>query len=349
MPEKPEIEKIRILHDLHTQFDVPEAVRSTLQSQLTSGSQQQVERFISGFKIEDWFEWIFCPMPWVQLIHGLDQQQFPVRSKEKYQVPDFLMLVETSAFTHQPLLVEVKRVPREKRTLKLQDSQVLLCQQYASALNIPLVYAVYWELLSVWTVNTVDSFENKSSSRKLPMTTAFELDCSAILGDVSFLVRSALVRQSRFTKHGVTPDCVQHHKYGRLLADRVDLGEKRVDMTSLESAAIDSMLAMKLRSEKNVGDGVTELVETTDEIYMLKLSSWITRHLGLFKMAPSEQYANVSAHVINDLMKKLDCPVMHLFPTDGTEELKRIDALFRTSSISADIEASKEDASPASN
>jgi hypothetical protein len=123
---------------------------------------------------------------------------------------------------------------------------------------------------------------------------------------------------------------VQHHEYGRLLSDTVILGEKRVDLTSLESAAIDSMLTMKLRSEKDVGEGVTELVETTDDIYMLKLSSWITRHLGLLNTAPSEQYANASAHVITDLMRKLDCPVMHMFPTDRTEDLKRIDALFRT-------------------
>jgi hypothetical protein len=336
MSEKPEIEKLRVLHDLHTQFDVPAAVRSMLQSQLSAGSQEQVDRFISGFKIEDWFEWIFCPMPWVQLIHGLDQQQFPGRSKEKYQVPDFLMLVETSAFTHQPLLVEIKRVSREKRTLKLQDSQVALSQQYASVLNIPLVFAVYWEFLSAWTLNTVDAFESRSSSRKLPMTRAFELDCSAVLGDISNLVPPGLVRLSRFTERDVTPDCVQHREYGRLLSDTVILGEKRVDMTSLESAAIDSMLAMKLRSEKNMGDGVTELVETTDETYILKLSSWITRHLAFFRTTPSEQYANMSAHVIMDLMKKLDCPVMHLFPTDRTEDLKRIDSLFRTSVSSKD-------------
>ena len=176
VPDKPNIERIKIFHDLNTQFDVPEAVRIALQSQFSGGSPEQVERFIGGFKIEDWFEWTFCAMPWVLLIHGLDQQQFPARSKEKYQVPDFLVLVETSALTHQPLLVEVKRVSREKTTLRLQDSQVLLCQQYASTLKIPLVYAVYWEFLSAWTLNTVDTFEIKSSTRKLSMTTAFEMD-----------------------------------------------------------------------------------------------------------------------------------------------------------------------------
>src|SRR5687767_9396215 len=97
MPDKPEIEKLRVLHDPHTQFDVPEAVRRTLESQLSPEDQGLVERFISRFTIEDWFEWIFSAMPWVQLIHGLDQQQIPTRSKDKYQVPDFLLLVETSS------------------------------------------------------------------------------------------------------------------------------------------------------------------------------------------------------------------------------------------------------------
>src|SRR5882724_6540185 len=120
LPDKPNIEKIKVFHDLNTQFDVPEAVRIALQSQLSGGSPEQVERFISGFKIEDWFEWTFCAMPWVKLIHGLDQQQFPGGSKEEYQVPDFLMLVETSALKHQPLLVEVKRVQRGKQSLKLK-------------------------------------------------------------------------------------------------------------------------------------------------------------------------------------------------------------------------------------
>src|SRR6266404_3846823 len=36
MPKKPEIEKLRVLHDLHTQFEVPEAIRKTLESQLSA-------------------------------------------------------------------------------------------------------------------------------------------------------------------------------------------------------------------------------------------------------------------------------------------------------------------------
>ena len=148
MSDKPEIQRIQVLHDLQTHFNVREDLRDSLHSQLSPDSQVQLDRFISGFKIEDWFAWIFCAMPWVQLIHGLDQQQCPQSSKEEYQVPDFFVIVETSALIHRPLLVEVKRVPRERQSLKLNRSQVALCEHYVSALNIPLVYVVYWDMLT---------------------------------------------------------------------------------------------------------------------------------------------------------------------------------------------------------
>ena len=287
---------------------------------------------MSGFKIEDWFEWIFCQMPWVHLVHALDQQQFPRQSKEKYQVPDFLVIVETSALAHQPLLVEVKRVPREKKSLKLGDSQVTLCQQYASTLNIPFVFMTYWDKFSAWTMNTVDAFERKTSARKLPVLKAFEPDCSAILGDISYLLLEPIVRQSRFTWRDIIPGCVQYQKYGRLLSDTVAVGDRRVELSHIESSVIDAMWATRIRSETKLGDGVTELIETNDDPYVPKLSTWITRHAGLLQTEPSEQCSNVSACVITDLMSKLGYPIVHLFPTGATEDLKHIDAIFRTPS-----------------
>lgn len=331
MPDKPEIEKLRVLHDLHTQFDVPEAIRKTLELQLSPDDQGRIERFISGFRIENWFEWIFSAMPWVQLIHGLDQQQFPMRSKDKYQVPDFLLLVETSTLEQRPLLVEVKRVPKGKSSLKLQESQIALCERYAAKLQIPLVYAVYWERLSVWTLNTPDTFEQKSSSRKLPMSSAIELDCGAILGDISHMVSPALIRVSRYSTQNVTGNLVRHKKYGRLVSDVASLGERKLEMNSLESAALDSMLTMIQVKDMNLSNEETELTETLDTVYILKLSSWITRHLATIKTQPSEQNANLSACVITHLMKKLNCPLLHLFPFGRSKQLERLDELFSLS------------------
>ena len=175
--KKPEIEKHRVLHDLSTQFELPEEVESLLKGQLSPDDQSRLERFVAGFEIEDWFEWIFSAMHWCQLIHGLDQQQFPKRSKSTYQVPDFLMFVETSSMNHQPLLIDVKRVPYQKETLKIQSSQLELLQSYADRLAAPFLFAVYWEKFNAWTLNTPGSFRENKSTRKLSLYRALELDC----------------------------------------------------------------------------------------------------------------------------------------------------------------------------
>jgi hypothetical protein len=328
MSDKPEIEKLRVLHDLQVQFDVPDAMRTTLESQLSDDDQSRIARFVSGFRIEDWFEWIFSAMPWVKLIHALDQQQFPSRSKSEYQVPDFLVLVEATDFGHKPLLVDVKRVPQDKRKLKLQGAQCDLSERYAATLNAPLVHAVYWEFLSGWTMNTPDTFETKSSSRKLSIEKAFEFDCSAILGDISHIVPESLKRALRFSQQDTACAAVFHEQHGRLVSDTATLGERQVVMTGIESAALDSMLAMKETGLSVLGESEVELTETLASVYVLKLSSWITRHLSLLNTEPSEELSNVSAQVIVDLMKKLGCPTLHLFPRERTEQMKRLVSLF---------------------
>jgi hypothetical protein len=180
-------------------------------------------------------------------------------------------------------------------------------------------------------MNTPDSFERKASSYKISMTTAFELDCSAIVGDVSHLILPGLVRISRFSKNNVTENCVRHEKYGKRLSDVAILDGIKVQMESLESAAIDSMMTMRVHTVTEFENGETELTETPDETYFLKLSSWVTRHLALFQTEPSDKLANMSAFYITEFMKKLGCPVVHVFPSERTEDLKLLDAIFRTS------------------
>ena len=162
------------------------------------------------------------------------------------------------------------------------------------------------------------------------MTSAIELDCSLILGDISHMVPPSLTRVSRFSTQNVTEDSVQHSKYGRLVSDVVLLRDRRVEITNLESAAIDSMMSMTEIRETKLGNGETELIETPDTVHVLKLSSWIMRHLAIFNAPPSEQLANTSVHVITEFMKKLDCPPLHLFPSGQSKQLVWLDELFLT-------------------
>lgn len=77
MPSRPQIERLRILHDLRVHFEVLPALRATLEAQLSADDQPLIERFVGGFEAEDWFGWTFAAVPWIRLIHGLGQQQFP--------------------------------------------------------------------------------------------------------------------------------------------------------------------------------------------------------------------------------------------------------------------------------
>lgn len=326
---KPEIEKFHVLHKLESEFNVSDYVRQDLHAQLNDEDQDRISRFMEGFKIEDWFRWTFSAMPWAHLIHGLHQQQSPVRSKSEFQVPDFLTVFEASDLTLQPLLVEVKRVSGMKMSLEIQESQIGLCEKYASTLNIPLVYAVYWHRLSVWTLNTPDSFVQKSSTRKLELTTAFELDCGGVLGDISFLVPQSLARVTVFD-HQAPPGGIRHETLGTIVSDVVSVGKKEFALTTVETAAVDCILSMRDVS-KTVDGSKTTIKQHLDDTYLTKLSNWITRHLAIFGITPTEEHSNVSAHTISNLMKKLECTHCHMFPTDRTPQISQVDQVFRTS------------------
>lgn len=243
-------------------------------------------------------------------------------------MPDFLLLVETSRLESRPLLVEVKRVPRRKAKLELRGNQMRLCESYAAALQIPLVYAIYWERFSAWTLNTPDVFGGRSATRRLPAESAFETDCGLILGDISYLVPPALARVSRYSAQGTADDVSEHAEFGQRVSDVVSLGEKTVEMDELESAAVDSILTMTRVHRASPGDGQTELVERPDGPYLLKLSSWINRHLAIFDVEPSEQHANLSAHVIARLMEKLACPPLHSFPMERSVQMRELADVF---------------------
>ena len=90
------------------------------------------------------------------------------------------------------------------------------------------------------------------------------------------------------------------------------------------------MMMMKTRGVERCNNGDTKLTETPDSTYMLKLSSWITRHLAMFDTTPTEQNAHTSAHVIAGLMEKLSCPPCQIFPHGRSDELKQLEQIFMT-------------------
>jgi hypothetical protein len=328
-----EIERLRLLHDVTTRFDVPEQVTNDLARQLTDDDRSKIDRFISGFEIENWFEAIFSVMPWSMLIHGLSQKQFPLRSKAAFQVPDFLAIVETTSLCRKPILVEVKRVTNQKQTLKLGNSQLALTQEYASCLGLPIVYVIYWDKLQAWTANTPDSFERGTSSQRLRMLRAFEFDCSLIFGDVSFLIMNPLSRVRTFTRSSVDSPAFIHRDFGNCVLDKLMVDGKSYELTSLESSTLDSVIPMN-QIEVAINGDITRCVEGTDDRFVVKLSNWITRHLAIYGLSPEERHANVFANVISEFTKRVGIPTFNVFPWGRTPEIKALEAMcFRSKGV----------------
>lgn len=322
-----DISKLRALHDIKQNFVLQDHELESLTSQLAEDDQSKVDRFFSGFEIEDWFEAIFGIMPWTRLLHGLSQRQVPTRSKSDFQVPDFTALIETSTFKTEPLLIEVKRVARNKQTLKLRKSQVAPTKEYAEALGIPLVYAIYWDSLRAWTLNTVDAFENKSSTFKISNTTAFESDCSLIFGDMCYLVTQQLFRSQTFASEPVVSPPLVHESYGGLVSDEVVVDGISHSLSGVQSVVLDAMFGFTTTSRRT--DGPRTIIHSeTRETFLFRLSGWITRYLSLYQTAPTEPYANAAAHEIIQLMERIGIPQVMMYPTDRSTELSDLDAKF---------------------
>ena len=76
----------------------------------------RVER---GITSEARFAHVFSGLDWTALVHGLDQWQLPVTSKEEWQVPDYLTFVKTPGRDASPVLVETKLVSGQKITFEM--------------------------------------------------------------------------------------------------------------------------------------------------------------------------------------------------------------------------------------
>lgn len=59
----------------------------------------EYSRFAKGYAVEDLFMRIYSLLPWVKIITPLGQEQFPEKSKETLQVPDYEIVFEAGSNT----------------------------------------------------------------------------------------------------------------------------------------------------------------------------------------------------------------------------------------------------------
>lgn len=152
--------------------------------------RKRYNNFAKGYVAEELFRRIYSLLPWVKLITPLGQEQYPEKSKEETQVPDYIVTFEAGSQDNiDKILVESKLVNDEKQTFTLQKYKHKVMKKYENEMKIPLLYAIFWRNKMVWTLNSIDSFSEKSSEYKLSFEQALKNDMSAVLGDYSYIFK----------------------------------------------------------------------------------------------------------------------------------------------------------------
>nr|WP_312216881.1 hypothetical protein [Clostridioides sp.] len=241
-------------------------------------------RFEKGYAAEDLFMRIFSLLPWVKTVVPLGQEQFPEKSKETLQVPDYEITFEAGSKTNTScILVEVKLVDGDKQTYELQKYKYEVLKEYSNQKKEPLLFAVFWRKQGIWTINTIETFVEKSSAYKISYESACANDLSAIFGDYTYLFRKQCYRKSIFSRNeDVNTEFVHgHEKFGRTIYEGLSLdGQKFELLCMFEPALLDCAFDFKGISYNKLSNTDTELIEQYDRVpYVYKLSSLILAYL----------------------------------------------------------------------
>lgn len=144
---------------------------------------ERVKRLNIGLPAEDEFSIICGWLGSCELVHKLDQQQYPVSSNDTFQVPDLLARFTARNGGKYTVLIEVKS--SERNVLSFKPDYVKKLKVYAAILGLPLLIA--WKSKGMWVLVSIDDFQLAIINYNLAFTNAFTLSLMGILaGDFSF-------------------------------------------------------------------------------------------------------------------------------------------------------------------
>ncbi len=142
---------------------------------------EKVKQLQRGLPKEDEFAALCLWMGRCSLIHKLEQEQFPSLSKEKYQVPDFLAVLNISN-KDIPVLVEVKKTT-DVKIRPFASSYHSKLTNYANLLQLPLLIAWHIERLNLWCLFDVERMQKKRTAFHIDFDTAMNNNLLGVLFD----------------------------------------------------------------------------------------------------------------------------------------------------------------------
>ena len=299
----------------------------------------EYSRFAKGYAVEDLFMRIYSLLPWVKIITPLGQEQFPEKSKETLQVPDYEIVFEAGSNTiFSNVLVEVKLIDGDKQTFELQKYKYDVLKEYSREKKEPILYALFWRKRLMWTINVIDSFSEKSSAYKISFEEACADDLSAIFGDYTYIFRKQCYRKSRFSKDdSIDTEYVHsHEKYGRTVYEALSIdGKNYDDLCMLEPVLLDCAFDFKEISHRALTDTDTEVLEEYEKgPYVYKLSSLLLAYLlKIYCLDKNDMYCKDNLivrnvfHIVDTVRRKCGGEKFYLMPyhiNDITKEMIEI-------------------------
>jgi hypothetical protein len=88
---------VKVARDNNKSF-FDEDIQKLLQAIVADeNTRKRYDNFSKGYYSEELFRRIYSFSPWIKLITPLGQEQFPEKSKEEIQVPDFEIMYEVGS------------------------------------------------------------------------------------------------------------------------------------------------------------------------------------------------------------------------------------------------------------
>ncbi|OOF05738.1 hypothetical protein [Salinivibrio sp. MA607] len=143
----------------------------------------RVHRLNIGLPLEDEFSIICGWLGQCDLVHKLDQQQYPTTSKYTFQVPDLLANFNVRGAGSISVLIEVKSC--EKNVLSLKPDYVSKLKAYGQLLGLPVLIA--WRKYGIWSLVDLGVFSKVNKNFNLNFNDAMQNSLmSKLLGDFSY-------------------------------------------------------------------------------------------------------------------------------------------------------------------
>lgn len=133
-----------------------------------------------GRRVERMFEYVIASLGHANLITAEDSVA-PLYLGNEVQAPDYFVSLKSE----DKYFVEVKSSSSISLTTPVTFGKAYLSRlkQYAALKGHPLLLAIYWNNLRIWTINKVEDFETENGTINLRFPSALQRSISGSFGD----------------------------------------------------------------------------------------------------------------------------------------------------------------------